>query len=227
MSVTDTCHQADLIFENIGRQCTCNSLASMVYHGIKSVISWTSNAILKYGDSLYSIIFRNSSNESPLVTSFPQVCVICELRVQVLPGESYTGLFDSNANTPPYYNFETTISNIHQYGILTLGPGMPSFSISIIKHLDTYFVFDSHSRNSAGMFCADGQLCLRITHLYSLFSITHTVSVSLGLVSAQYEITHFELKKLILKMFILRGKSLIQMIVLSGQLKTLRAKKAK
>ena len=142
MSVTDTCHQADLIFENIGRQCTCSSLASMVYHGIKSVTSCTSNdadAILNYGDSLYSRIFRNSSNEFSLVTSFPQVCDILELRVQVLPGESYTGLVNSNANTPLDYNFETAISNIHQYGILTLGPGMPSFSMSITKHLDTYF----------------------------------------------------------------------------------------
>ena len=136
MSATDTCHQADLIFENIGRQGTCNSLASMVYHGIKSV-TWTSNdadAILNYGDSLYSKIFRNSSNEFSLVTSFPQVCDIFELRVQVLPGESYTGLVDSNATIPPDYNFETAISNIHQYGILTLGPGTPSFSMSIIKH---------------------------------------------------------------------------------------------
>ena len=132
MSVTGTCHQVDLIFQNIGRQCTCNSLASMVYHGIKSVTSWTSNdadAILYYGDSLYSRIFRNSSNEFPLVTSFPQVCVICELRVQVLPGESYTGLFDSSANTHTYYNFETAISSIHQYGMLTLGPDTPSFSM--------------------------------------------------------------------------------------------------
>ena len=161
MSVTDTCHQADLILENIGRQCTCNSLASMVYHGIKSVTLWTSNdadAILNYGDSLYSRIFRNSSNEFFLVTSFPQVCDIFELRVHVLPGESYTGLVESNANTPPDYNFETAISNIHQYGI-TLGPGTPSF------------VFDPHSRNSASLFCADGQMCLRTTHLHSLSSI--------------------------------------------------------
>ena len=149
MSVTNTCHQADLIFENIERQCTCNSLASMVYHGMKSVTSWTSNdadAILNYGDSLYSRIFRNSSNEFSLITSFPQVCDIFELRVQVLPGESYTGLVDSNANTPSDYNFETAISNIHQYEILTLCPGTPSFSMSIIKHLDTYFVFDPQQK---------------------------------------------------------------------------------
>ena len=174
MSVTDTCHQADLIFENIGRQCTCNSLASMVYHGINSVTSWTSNdadAILNYADSLYSRIYRHSSNEFSLVTSFPHVCDIFELRVQVLPGESYTGLVDSNANTPPDYNFKTAISNIHQYGILTLGPSTPSFSMSIIKHLDTYFVFDPHSRNSASLFCADGQMCLRTTHLHSPSSI--------------------------------------------------------
>ena len=143
-------------------------------HGIKSVTSWTSkdaDAILNYGDSLYSRIFRNSSNEFSLVTSFPQICDIFGLRVQVLPGESYTGLVDSNANTPPDYNFETAISNIHQYGILTLGPGTPSFSMSIIKHLDTYFVFDPHNRNSTSLFCADGQMCLRTTHLLSLSSI--------------------------------------------------------
>ena len=191
MSVTDTCHQADLIFENIGRQCTCNSLASMVYYGINSVTSWTSNdadAILNYGDSIYSRIFRNSSNELSLVTSFPQVCDIFELRVQVLPGESYTGLVDSNANTLPDYNFETAISNIHQYGILTLGPGTPSFSFSIIEHLDTYFVFDPH-RNSASLFCAyEPLISARSPALCSI--------CILCLLSAQYEITSFELKNL-------------------------------
>ena len=147
----------------------------MVYHGIKSVTSWTSNdadAILNYGDSLYSRISRNSSNEFSLVTSFPQVCDIFELRVQVLPGESYTRLVDSNANTPPDYNFETAISNIHQYGILTFGPGTPSFSMSIIKHLDTYFVFDPHSRNSASLFCADGQFNV-LTNYSSPLALQH------------------------------------------------------
>ena len=152
----------------------------MVYHGIKSMTSWTRtdvDAILNHGDSIYSRIFRNSSNGFPLVTSFPQVCVICELRLQVLLGESYTGLVDSNANTPPYYNFETAISNIHQYGILTLGLGTPSFSMSIIKHLDIYFVFDSRSRNSAGMFCADGSALL--TNYSSPLAFQHTVSLHL------------------------------------------------
>ena len=151
----------------------------MVYHGIKFMTPWTSNdadTIVNYGDSLYSRIFRNSSNEFSLVTSFPQVCDF-ELRVQVLPGESYTGLVDIYANTPPDYNFETAISNIHQCGILTLSPGTPSFSMSIIKHLDTHFVFDLHSRNFASLFCADGQMCLRTTHLHSLFSIMLSLHV--------------------------------------------------
>ena len=108
---------------------------------------------------------------SLLLLYFHKSATLFELRVQVLPSESYTGLVDSNANTPPDYYFETLISNIHQYGILTLGPGTPSFSMSIIKHLDTYFVFDPHSRNSASLFYADGQMCLRTTHLHSLSSI--------------------------------------------------------
>ena len=208
----------------------------MVYHGIKSVTSWTSNkadAILNYGDSLYSRIFRKSSNEFPLVTSFSQVCVICELRVQVLPGESYTGLFDSNAKTPPNYNFETTISNMHQYGILTLGPGTPSFSMSIIKHLDTYFVFDQHSRNSASLFCAGGQMCLQTTHLHSLSSIMHTASASLCLLSARYEITPFELKNLDPNNFHFAEKELKEAEssdsddLTLGTIKNIRAKKAK
>ena len=86
MHVTGICHQADLNVENSGRQCISHSLASMVYHGIKSVTTWTGteiDPILNYGDVVYSRIFGNSSNEFPLVTSFPQVCDIFELSVQV------------------------------------------------------------------------------------------------------------------------------------------------
>ena len=86
-------------------------------HGIKSMTLWTSNdadAILNYGDSLYSRIFRNSSNELSLVTSFPQVCDIFELRVQVLPGESYTGLVVSNAkNVLALTNYSSPLALQH------------------------------------------------------------------------------------------------------------------
>ena len=41
-------------------------------------------------------------------------------------------------------------------------------------------------------FVQTGQLCLRTTHLHSLSSSMNTVSASLGLVSAQFEIAPFE-----------------------------------
>ena len=147
----------------------------------------------------------------------------------MLPGESYVALVDSNANTPPDYNFETAISNIHQYGILTLGPGTPSFSMSIIKHLDTYFVFDPHSRNPASLFCADSQMCLRTTHLHSLYAL----SASLCLLSAQNEITPFELKNLDPKNFYFAEKDFEEAEssdsddLTLATIKTFRAKKAK
>ena len=100
----------------------------------------------------------------------------------MLPGNSFTGLVDTNAYTPPSYKFKTALSNILQYGILTLDLSTPSFSTSIIKHLDTYFVFNLHSRDSAGMFCSE--------------EYAHSLSASLGLVSAQFEITPFELRNL-------------------------------
>ena len=78
IAVLGSIHQGSHVFpeNNIGRQCTCTALMSLVVAQQKSPVHWTADdldSILYQGDSLYSA--TRGDNEYLLVTDLPtSVC---------------------------------------------------------------------------------------------------------------------------------------------------------
>ncbi|GFO14794.1 hypothetical protein PoB_004129900 [Plakobranchus ocellatus] len=81
---------------------------------------------------------------------------------------------------PPYFSIETAVSKVNNFAILILGSCTPAFSSAIVKEDDIYYIFDPHSRDSAGMASPDGTT-LRISHV----SVAKSDSDDLPLVEIQ------------------------------------------
>ncbi|GFO00854.1 ATP-dependent DNA helicase [Plakobranchus ocellatus] len=197
MSIHGTLHQGALVFTNRGRQCISNSVAALVYHLNKSISTWETHDldhILDQGDNLHSILFGHLNEDYPLVNSLPKQLTVYDYQVDLQMTNSFTGLLEAMNDDPPYFSIETAVSNVNNFAILNLGSCKPAFSSTIVKE-DIYYIFDPHSRDSAGMASPDGTT-VRTSHV-SVAEVKQyllSLATSLGLSSCPFELTLVDLQ---------------------------------
>ncbi|GFO33776.1 ATP-dependent DNA helicase [Plakobranchus ocellatus] len=191
---TRTLHQGALVFTKRGRQCISKSVAALVYHLNKSISTWETHDldhILDQGDNLHSILFGHLNEDYPLVNSLPKQLTVCDYQVDLQMTNSFTGLLEAMNDDPPYFSIETAVLNVNNFAILILGSCTPEISSAIVK----IYIFDPHSRDSAGMGSPDGTTVR--TSYVSVAEVKQyllSLATSLELSSCPFELTLVDLQ---------------------------------
>lgn len=169
--VRGTRNQNDTRFNTSSRnhQCTANAIVALAYSELLHFSTWSSsivNNILDYGDGLYlrSIAVRDSS-----VINDPNLTVVevyskfvidnVSFNLNILEVESIDGRVNLETNGPFYKIVDglRLIFQNYRSAILTC----QLLSTCVSKSSTTYYVFDSHSRDSEGKYVEyDGKACL-------------------------------------------------------------------
>lgn len=159
-SVQGSFNQGDIRFkESAGQQCSCIALYAVCWSVVKRVSCWKSfdlDYILVQGDKLYKSLGKDhylNVDELPRIFQIfgCEVCVnISELQLfdgVAVPGEDFLHRF--------LQHYETSViaGSLLMINSYTIGI-IPSFSP--IGNITSFFVFDSHSRNSLGIPTVDG-----------------------------------------------------------------------
>ena len=197
-------HQGSDMFDerNIGRQCTCTSLMSLIMSQNKSPIHWTPSdldAILFSGDKLYT---ENHGNQAYLmVTELPTTVEYANNSYTVQYHDSYSGSFSLVSTSVPFYTLLHAINHsqaVSPYMMLIIGRANCA-TASMIMHMGEdagFFVYDSHSRNEIGMPIADGSsVVLNCKSLEKLVNYIKQLSDAMGSTADQFELTPVTVRK--------------------------------
>ena len=164
--VQGTFNQSDARFgETAGVQCACMSLFSLCWSVVKSIFRWSPSDldfVLINGDSIYkdllhgpgglSFVRHLSIDDLPHEIHFPQGLVGIEFL------ENKTGEISYNRS-------DATLVSLF-YSVSIIGNGflifINGFTIAVIygRGLNSYFLFDSHSRNQQGLPVPEGKSIL-------------------------------------------------------------------
>ena len=147
------------------------------------------NRILSDGDAL--CISTNVRNY-PLVSELPSSFVMNGRQYSLnLENSCFSNLHFTNkdVNETPYMQFEDSVANIRNHGILTMGLGVPAYSVAIIKETHAYHIFDPHSRDDHGMLSASGKAVLSsLENVNDLKQFLNELCKSLS-INSTYELT--------------------------------------
>ena len=186
-------HQGDKRYGNTaGSQCASNALFSIVWSFLRKVSLWNTfdlDHILFNGD----LVYKNLNIDRPLfISDLPNQIDTEKGFINITLLDNQTA-FLTNDNR---HNFMKTLLGDHVIGdgllFMTLG-----YTFSILWNKRNYFIFDSHSRGSAGTvvengnsvllkFCSLRQLQIYIYEMY--FPMQHSTSL-------QFEVQFISLEK--------------------------------
>ena len=191
-------HQGSDIFDerNIGRQCTCTSLMSLIMSQSKAPIYWTQSdmdSILYSGDTLYTE--HHGNNVYLLVTELPTTVEYDYKSYTIQYHDSYSGSFTLPSTSVPCYTLLDAMTQsqaISPYMMIVIGQAHCA-TASMIMYLGEhtgFYVYDSHSRNELGMPIADGtSVVVKCDSLAKLVLYVNQLSDAMGSRSDQFELT--------------------------------------
>ena len=196
-AIQATYHQGHvaLFGETSGRQCSCNALFSINFSYLKAVCRWEKrdlDLILYYGDKLYKSLHTSLYLEA---ADLPQnFAVFGNVSAQVhLVHNNFGILYSSNQDSRDnLVNCFTSHIEMSQGCILFI----TGLCIAVIpsSSIESIFVFDSHSRNNAGVHDPNGFAILMKFHTFekaadyivSCYSSEHGVQFEVQFVKIQF-----------------------------------------
>ena len=154
-SVLGSYHQGDSRFgATAGVQCACNSLLVLCWSFIRNVCQWQNF-------DLDHVLCEDDSNYKQLNTLNLLVADELPNVVQTADGHMFSVEYLSleNGEVSAHLQEFPFLRGIH-IGCVDKGVGflvfISGFTIAVIPYLDSYYLFDSHSRNGQGSMIPQG-----------------------------------------------------------------------
>ena len=188
-------HQGSSIFslESTGRQCVANCLIFLLHSKLKILEQWTSNdldIVLLNGDELYKKVEKRVDVTYLLPDELPSDIDHYETKFHIEYKNSTIGILRGSCEvaSPPIY-FETSLERSlkQNFAICVFG----SSAVAIAKHNGWFWLFDPHSRDSAGYPCPDGKSILMA---FTSISLISKYIYSMNTVNRHFEITPVEIE---------------------------------
>ena len=162
--ITGSTHQASVKYSPVsrGKQCTPVSFFATLYTSVFDVIYWTSRTVdfvLDHGDCIYQSVPHQQEyfdyTELPLSVSFPpdNEYVTCRF------GDHMSGFLHSATSNGFSLSFSDAIIAACEQALGYLVTVCQT-CVAVVRHNSSYFLFDSHSHNSAGMPVSNGTAVL-------------------------------------------------------------------
>ena len=188
-------HQGNPMFKWYGRQCTANSLWSLVKASETLPSAWTTSSldtILDAGDKLHGTLC-SPSKVYLCLSDLPSQ--IDGMNVNV--GHELSGSLARTISELPYFTLEDAVQTIFNKTsafskfVFIMGTNHPYNTCAIIRERDCVYFFDPHSRSDTGMMTSNGvacltkhrnehDLCLFIRHLAASIKCQHDVQFELS-----------------------------------------------
>ncbi|KAK6167006.1 hypothetical protein SNE40_021119 [Patella caerulea] len=193
-------HQGNPLFGRFsGSQCVAMSAMSMLFTKVKPLESWNRadlDNILIAGNELYASLQSMASINKRyiLVSELPEkIEKFGKIFSLSIADDSYVGLFWSrNASgiddiVMNLFEALQTSLLMHESCFVTFGGN----TFAIMKHLNTFFIFDSHSRSDRGMISENGRcILLHVRDITQVYQHCNELAVSMNLgPQTQFEIT--------------------------------------
>lgn len=171
-AVNGTFHQADSRFgSTAGRQCACNSLFSLFWSNIRSILRWNSHdldKVLTEGNQIYKSL---NTNDYLSAEDLPTNIDLNGLTSNVI----FRKLIDCEATLVQDFPFLRSLNHFarEETDAIKYLMFIEGFTIAIYRTISntisTYYVFDSHSRDLRGLTAPNGtSVLLRFDNLYEL-----------------------------------------------------------
>ena len=182
---------------NAGKQCVAMSLIAILFDFVYSIRSSSDlKEIMNVGNELYTRLSQSAGQDLLMLTELPEVLCLRDTMYRLKYSDSYFGsVHNCNDSTieahcvPLIVAFE-----------LLLGDDFTSFMLTIttctvailVKSNGSFKVFDSHSRDSQGMFDPCGTCVLvEIASIYKL--VEYFENLFLGIIDVVYELKGVEI----------------------------------
>ena len=159
---------------NAGKQCVAMSLIAILFDFMYSIRSSSDlTEILNVGNELYTRLSQSARQDSLMLTELPELLCLRDTVYRLKYSDSYYGsVYDCNDSTVDTHcvrlieAFELLLRDDFKCFILTITTSM----VAILKKNNGIFkIFDSHSRDSQGMFDPCGTCVLvEIPSIYNL-----------------------------------------------------------
>ena len=182
---------------NAGKQCVAMSLIAILFDFMSSIRSSSDlKEIMTVGNELYTRLSQSAGQDLLMLTELPEVLCLRDTMYRLKYSDSYFGSVHNcndctiEAHCVPLINaFELLLGDDFTSFILTITTctvGILVKSNGIVK------VFDSHSRDSQGMFDPCGTCVLvEIASIYKL--VEYFENLYLGIIGAVYELKGVEI----------------------------------
>ena len=177
---------------NAGKQCVAMSLIAILFDFMYSIRSSSDlGEILKVGSELYTLLSQSAGQDLLMLTELPDLLCLRETMYGLKYSDSYFGNLHNGIDfrieghcVPLIEAFELLIRGDFASFILTI----TSSTVAIlVKSNGIFKVFDSHSRDSQGMFDPCGTCVLvEIASIYKL--VEYFENFYLGIGDAVYEL---------------------------------------
>ena len=150
---------------NAGKQCVAMSLITILFDFIFSIRSSSDLVeIMNFGNELYTRLSRSAGQQLLMLKELPEVLCLRETMYRVKYSDSYFG----NVHNFNDYTIDSHCLPLREAFELLLRENFKSFILTItictvgvlVKSNGTFKVFDSHSRDSEGMFNPFGNCVL-------------------------------------------------------------------
>ena len=182
-----------LVFgSNAGKQCVAMSLIALLLDFINSIRSSSDlGEIMNVGNELYTWLSQSAGQELLMLTELPEVLCLRDTLYRLIYSDSYFG----NVHNFNHCSIEVHCLPLIEAFELLLRENFTSLILTIttctvailIKSNVIFKVFDSHSRDSEGMFDPNGTcVLLEVASLYKL--VEYFKNLYVGTIDAVYEL---------------------------------------
>ena len=182
-----------LVFgSNAGKQCVAMSLIAMLFDFNRSIRSSSDlGEIMNVGNELYTRLSQSAGQDLLMLTELPEVLCLRDTMYRLIYSDSYFGNVHNFSDCP----IEAHCLPLIEAFELLLRENFTSFILTIttctvailVKSSGTLKVFDSHSRDSEGMFDPCGTCVLvEIAPLDKL--VAYFQNLYVGIIDAVYEL---------------------------------------
>ena len=182
---------------NAGKQCVAMSLIAILFDFMYSIRSSSDlEEILNVGNELYTRLSQSAGQDLLMLTELPEVLCLRDTMYRLKYSDSYFGSVhncnDCTIEThcvPLIEAFELLLTDDFTSFILTI---TTSTVAVLVKSNGIFKVFDSHSRDSQGMFDPCGTCVLiEIASIYKL--VEYFENLYVGVIDAVYELKGLEI----------------------------------
>ena len=178
-----------------GRQCTCTSLAFMLRAKVQPQFQvWTSqhlDSIVRHGTVIYNNI-PDKTGAFLLISDLPAAVTIHNYKFLLTMSQPFGGTINRQETDGPFYTIHDALAEsfrVASQAFLTLESYMCGIVCSSL-HNQAFFMFDSHSRDSAGYQCENGaSICMRFESLHDISQHIGHLAQSMGQGIEVFEIT--------------------------------------